>query len=132
MSAASPHVHFDEAAVAAATARLARQLDAETVLAGMPGIAARLLQAVNGPFALAMTREFNREEDPNHIAAAIANLLSNFVLTFADTCCDADPHARMIIVNRLMVMLGRALAQHCSEQASGQHERVAGQHGGHA
>lgn len=131
----SPHVHFDEAKIIAATERRSAILKEHEQEPGSLGAQARLTAAGLKPVYVAMVREMNRGTSHDDLGDACAALLANIVLCWA-TSNYGEPGV-IDLGAQLNQMLGRVAV--CvmdslteSPGARGGVERVPGEPGGHA
>lgn len=117
------HVHFDEAAIAAANDKIAASLVATAAEGGCLGVQARLVIATMKTINLAIVAEINRGSEYEHICTGVANIISNMVLT----CAQANPENIDAILARVEECLERSLSgepalggvEHVAKSASG-------------
>lgn len=105
----SAHLHFDEAAIVAASQKRRRESQAKTGLPGSLGCQARFNVACMGRFNLALVREVNRGTDVEHIAAGGACVVANMVVSLALSVGDTPEHT-VAAANRILTQVKSNIA----------------------
>lgn len=128
MSTRQKNVHFDEAKILAACARVASRYDVMKDNNDSNGAQARFALAVLQPFWLALAREANRGTPIDAIVVGVASTMSNMAHSLAHSVVGDALDDRVAVINRLMVAFGECLQL----GFSGEIERVRPEQAGNA
>jgi hypothetical protein len=117
--------HIDERDAAAAMDRVEAYQREHSGQPGMNGIVARLNLAALRPIYEAMFKEINAGATPDQISAGLAAMVSNIVLTVADSISAREPARRQQEIERFLFLLEWCMAKDVEDTEPDAVHRVA-------
>jgi len=121
-------LHFDDAETERAIASI--EAAQHPHAPGIDGMQARFNLAVLRPFILAMMREINAGATNDQLSKVTAGVVTNLVLTIADSASNQAEPLRSLEIGRLLLRIGAYISQ--ARESSEIVASVLGQAGGRA